>query len=324
MPLPMFENFRAVWVEKTKSSHGHGGIGWEFGTCLWSPTTDKTGKQIYKNMVAAREGDLVLHFYEDALYGRELDHYFFGASVVDGAPEVKDTQPPLAGEWANRSEYYRINHRDFTPFADAISIRAFAQKHDDEIKRELLAELDQPFINYKNSIRLAQGKYLSRCGRGLYMLLSEEIPDAIQPFSLPQSQNKQAKNAKQDRQATKPFDYEEYVEGQRAKREMSFFARNPRLVRDAKDHYGLRCKACSFGFGDHYPGLGEGYIEVHHLDPLSERNNENDGRKLTNLSRVTVLCSNCHRMIHRLIRKHGRSISIDEFKKSVLMEKHGC
>jgi hypothetical protein len=41
---------------------------------------------------------------------------------------------------------------------------------------------------------------------------------------------------------TPQFDYEEYVEGQRAKREAWFFSRNPRLVRGAKDHYDYQCQ----------------------------------------------------------------------------------
>jgi hypothetical protein len=94
MPLPNFDDFRVVWVEKTKARHGHGGEGWEFGTCLWSPTTNKTGGRIYKNMVAARSGDLVLHFYEDSPFGKELDHCFCGVSIVDGSAEVKNDQPP--------------------------------------------------------------------------------------------------------------------------------------------------------------------------------------------------------------------------------------
>src|ERR1700757_1931102 len=72
MPLPNFDDFRMVWVEKTKSSHGHGGKGYEFGTCLRSPTTDKSGNRIYKNMAAARDGDLVLHFYEDTCLRESL------------------------------------------------------------------------------------------------------------------------------------------------------------------------------------------------------------------------------------------------------------
>jgi hypothetical protein len=117
MPFPRFEDFSAVWVEKTKSSHGHGGKGWEFGTCLWSPTTDKSGKRIYKNMLAARPGDLVLHFYEDTPFGNEPDHYLCGLSVVDAAATIRE-EPPLPGEWAGRNEYYRIGLRDFKSFAD--------------------------------------------------------------------------------------------------------------------------------------------------------------------------------------------------------------
>jgi hypothetical protein len=44
-----------VLAKKTKSSLSHGGAGWEFGSCLWSPTTDKSGKKIYKNMTAASD-----------------------------------------------------------------------------------------------------------------------------------------------------------------------------------------------------------------------------------------------------------------------------
>ena len=31
MPLPNFDAFQRVWVEKTKCNHGHGGTGWELG-----------------------------------------------------------------------------------------------------------------------------------------------------------------------------------------------------------------------------------------------------------------------------------------------------
>jgi hypothetical protein len=114
MPFPKFEDFDTVWIEKTKSIHGHGGMGWEFGTCLWSPTTDKTGKRIYKNMLVAKPGELVIHFYEDAPFGNELDHYLCGLSVIDGSATIRE-EPPLPGDWAGRGEYYRIALRDFRP-----------------------------------------------------------------------------------------------------------------------------------------------------------------------------------------------------------------
>jgi predicted HNH restriction endonuclease len=315
MPLPNFKDFRKVWVEKTKSSHGHGGEGWEFGRCLWSPRTDKLGKRIYGNMTAAQDGDLVLHFYEDTPYGKESDHYFCGVSVVDGAVEVRDQQPPLPGEWAGRSQYYRISLRGFTSFAEALPLRKFVQQHDAQIIKALKGKPDQPFIVYKGHIRLAQGKYLSRCNHLLYQLLSSAIdePVSLSPV-LPKAPSAKSKG----QQPKEPhFDYEEYVEGQRSKREAWFFSRNPRLVQDAKDHYDCQCQACSFRYEERYPEIGKGYIEVHHLNPLSERNTAENDSRLTSLAQVTVLCANCHRMIHRLIRKLRRPVSVKEFQSHV-------
>jgi hypothetical protein len=90
-----------------------------------------------------------------------------------------------------------------------------------------------------------------------------------------------------------------YMEGERLLREVSFFQRNPALVRDAKQKYGYICMVCDFNFSEVYGNLGEGYIECHHLDPLSERDGWESDSSLTQLDRVAVLCANCHRMIHR-------------------------
>ena len=35
-----------MWIEKIKEEHEHDGKGWEYGKCLWGPTTGKTGKKI--------------------------------------------------------------------------------------------------------------------------------------------------------------------------------------------------------------------------------------------------------------------------------------
>jgi hypothetical protein len=32
--LDPYTNYNGIFVEITKSEHGHGGPGWEFGTCL--------------------------------------------------------------------------------------------------------------------------------------------------------------------------------------------------------------------------------------------------------------------------------------------------
>jgi 5-methylcytosine-specific restriction enzyme A len=56
----------------------------------------------------------------------------------------------------------------------------------------------------------------------------------------------------------------------------------------------LACEVCGFDFRQIYGDRGEGYIECHHVQPLHET-----GERETRISDLALLCSNCHRMIHR-------------------------
>lgn len=56
----------------------------------------------------------------------------------------------------------------------------------------------------------------------------------------------------------------------------------------------IACEVCRFDFHAAYGDLGEGYIEVHHVLPLHA-----SGPVLTRLTDLSLICSNCHRMIHR-------------------------
>jgi hypothetical protein len=57
----------------------------------------------------------------------------------------------------------------------------------------------------------------------------------------------------------------------------------------------LVCEACDFDFAKRYPSLGSGFCEVHHREGLAARGNARN----TPLADLAILCSNCHRMIHR-------------------------
>jgi len=57
----------------------------------------------------------------------------------------------------------------------------------------------------------------------------------------------------------------------------------------------LSCEACGFDFKDVYGELGNGFCEVHHIQPLSKA----DGVVKTELKDLAIVCSNCHRIIHR-------------------------
>lgn len=75
--------------------------------------------------------------------------------------------------------------------------------------------------------------------------------------------------------------------------------RNPVAAAKAKKHHGSRCQACRTSFGEIYGSLGEGYIEAHHLRPLSALE-EGEVTTYDVVTDFAVLCANCHRMIHRL------------------------
>jgi hypothetical protein len=57
----------------------------------------------------------------------------------------------------------------------------------------------------------------------------------------------------------------------------------------------LRCEICGFDFAEHYGALGRDFCEVHHTKPLATMN----GVRRVPLSDLAIVCSNCHRMIHR-------------------------
>jgi len=75
--------------------------------------------------------------------------------------------------------------------------------------------------------------------------------------------------------------------------------RNPRASAEAKKVHGTVCQVCKFDFEKVYGQLGKGFIEAHHLKPLHHLE-EGAAVVYDVRSDFAVLCSNCHRMIHRL------------------------
>jgi len=76
--------------------------------------------------------------------------------------------------------------------------------------------------------------------------------------------------------------------------------RNPKVIREAKQrfkakHGRLYCQSCGFDFKKTYGDVGNDYIEGHHIKPVSDLS-EGD---LTMIEDIALLCSNCHRMVHR-------------------------
>lgn len=60
--------------------------------------------------------------------------------------------------------------------------------------------------------------------------------------------------------------------------------------------HGSSCVVCRFSFDESYGDLARGYIEVHHLMPVSSMGGE---RPVDPITELVPLCANCHRMAHR-------------------------
>jgi 5-methylcytosine-specific restriction enzyme A len=74
--------------------------------------------------------------------------------------------------------------------------------------------------------------------------------------------------------------------------------RNRTAARYAKKFHGTRCQACELEFAERYGEIGKGFIEAHHLRPIATLE-EGMPVKYDVAADFAVLCSNCHRMIHR-------------------------
>ena len=92
------------------------------------------------------------------------------------------------------------------------------------------------------------------------------------------------------------------------------YERDPKIRRAFLKGKKLKCEVCDFDFENVYGKLGKGFVEVHHKKPVSE------GVRTTNLDNdLAMLCSNCHRMIHR---GKDHMITVDELKKIICENNH--
>ena len=85
--------------------------------------------------------------------------------------------------------------------------------------------------------------------------------------------------------------------------------RSPRLRSAALRIHGYKCQVCGFAFEEVYGKWGRNFAEVHHMQELSTAPDE--GLEVDPCRDMAVVCSNCHRMIHR---KAKRALTLNELK----------
>lgn len=115
-------------------------------------------------------------------------------------------------------------------------------------------------------------------------------------------------------QIDKNFDQNEFEEGRKIEilRRHKFYERDPKAIKSAKlkakNEGRLFCEVCGFNFETTYHLLGEGYIECHHKMPIAT-----GGIRKTKVGDLGIVCSNCHRMLHRKFK--GKYLTIGQLKE---------
>lgn len=104
---------------------------------------------------------------------------------------------------------------------------------------------------------------------------------------------------------------EEHFEGKLYNRYINYYERDLKLRSKAILIHGTKCMVCGFNFEKIYGIHGKGFIEVHHLKPVSELKVDT---KIDPKTDLVVVCSNCHRMLHR---NRNNVLPLEELKKII-------
>jgi 5-methylcytosine-specific restriction protein A len=97
--------------------------------------------------------------------------------------------------------------------------------------------------------------------------------------------------------ATQPPQFDQdFPEGAKSRVEVTRYERNPHARRLCIEHHGLSCVACGVNFEERYGEVGAGFIQVHHLNPVSMTAGSSAVDPVDDLRPV---CPNCHAMLHR-------------------------
>jgi len=88
---------------------------------------------------------------------------------------------------------------------------------------------------------------------------------------------------------------DEYSEGKSVTVQANRYERNSKARRECIKFHQPICKVCGMDFSSVYGDIGEGFIHVHHIKPLSEIGQNYTVDPIKDLLPV---CPNCHAMLH--------------------------
>ena len=117
------------------------------------------------------------------------------------------------------------------------------------------------------------------------------------PLHLPSSENE----APSASTAAKPVPLEDAassLEGRLIESWSSRRERDPTNRSRCLAAHGYRCAVCAMSFAEEYGEIGEGFIHIHHENPLAA-SDDDTGAEQDPVTLMKPVCPNCHAMLHR-------------------------
>lgn len=105
------------------------------------------------------------------------------------------------------------------------------------------------------------------------------------------------------------------VEGSAKTITVNAYERNLEARAKCIEYYGTKCVICDFSFRKFYGFVGDGYIQVHHLKPLSEIR---EAYEINPIADLRPVCANCHVIIHR----RNPPYTIEEVKEFIACQSY--
>lgn len=288
--LPELNATQNVYIEITNPVHG--GSGWEFGSCLWSPAKDKSGGKAWKIMEEVKPDDIILH-----LLKKQNRYYWVGVSKADSKLFEVNSEPPKPSRWADMLPYQRINIKQFTSLKKPIDVSKIFSDYDLQLRQILRSKNYGLFyVEYGNQREL-------RVSQRYFAKVPEELYNVFHDLSNKIDYNVKFGDINHIPTNNEPS-YPDYSPPSRTEVYTSRIVRDSRLVRDLKEEFDWKCQICGKRIS-----LPEGryYCEGHHLKPLGSEYQGPDTR-----DNILILCP-----FHHAEFDYG-TIAIDPNSKKIL------
>ena len=169
----------------------HGGTGWSFASCLWSPTHRSNGSDkkwsYWELMRDIQIDDTIIH-----LRGKGNQAEFVGFSVCSSTFHISRERPPIPGKWDYADSFYRVELEKFKVFDTPVKLNSIFAEQKLALKSYFTNnKLNTPrnllfYTIQSNKLQCQNGAYLSVMDDHLFeIVFGTHLTSTINELSAP-------------------------------------------------------------------------------------------------------------------------------------------